>query len=241
MKLAGEVPAGYRGVPGHGRDWLERGYFPGLAGPGFLAVLALGFSVLNATVILVPSGKVYLALCAVSVVGAAAAATSIGGTDDRGAIVPVGVSGLLAVSWAAWIASDFGATAPFHRHLAVSVMALLFAVAWHERRCRYAWWRVILTSDAWNEEALSAYAEFLAARASGPYARKIARELFRTAADLALKPPEPSRKQLDAIRRYVEILREGVGGFPDFREARWWKDKLNEFEDRARDERLGLV
>ena len=99
---------------------------------------------------------------------------------------------------------------------------------------------MIPTSDAWNEEALSAYAEFLAARGTGPYAKVVARELFRTAADLALKPREPSQKQLDAIRRYVEILREGLGGFPNFREARWWKDKLNEFEDRARDERLGL-
>ncbi len=57
---------------------------------------------------------------------------------------------------------------------------------------------------------MSAYAEFLAARASGPYAKKLARELFRTAADQALKPREPSQQQLNAIRRYVEILREGV-------------------------------
>ncbi len=240
MKLEGEVPAAYRGVRDHGRDWLERGHFPRLRGPGFTAALALGLPGLNATVILAPSGKVYLALCAGAVLGGIVAATPLRATDYWGAIVAVAVSGLLVLLWAAWLAADFGAAGTFHLHLVASLAALLFAAAWHERRCRYAWWTVIATSDAWNEEALSAYAEFLAAQAPGTYAGKIARELFRTAADLALKPSEPSRKQLDAIARYVEILRQGLGGFPNFREARWWKDKLNEFEDRARDERLGL-
>ncbi len=240
MKLEGQVPVGYRGVPDHGRDWLERGYSPIHKGPGFVIALALGVLVLNAGVFLLPSATVYLALCTVGVLGAIAVATPLRKTADKGALVPVGMSGLLLLFWASWLAVDFAATGLFHRHLVSSLAALLFAVAWHGRRCRYAWWTVILTSDAWNEEALSAYAEFMASQATGPYAGKIARELFRTAADLALKPREPSGRQLDAIRRYVEILREGVGGFADFREARWWKDKLNELEERAHARRQGL-
>ena len=95
MKLEGEVLVNYRGVPDHGRDWLERSYFPRLTGPGFVAVLALGVSVLNATVILVPLGKIYLALCAGAVVGSLATTTPFRATEKYwGPIVPVAVDSL---------------------------------------------------------------------------------------------------------------------------------------------------
>jgi hypothetical protein len=50
MKLESEVPVGYWGIPDHGRNWFERGYFLRLRGPAFVAALMLGFIMLNAAV-----------------------------------------------------------------------------------------------------------------------------------------------------------------------------------------------
>jgi len=236
MKLEGDIPTPYHGDRDYGRDWLERHYFPQLSRLGFIIALVACTILFNVAVIL--HSAVYFLLCAGAVIAALVFAPPLRGTEEKGFSV-MNAAGMLALlAWAGWLAVDLDNTGVFHKHLVLTLTAVLVAVAWHDRRCRYAWWTVIPTSDAWNEQSLSAYAEFLVATKPGPYCNVIARELFRLAANLALKPGQPAQYQLDAIRRYVWVLREGIGGWPDFGEARWWKDKLNEFEERESNQRL---
>ncbi len=60
MKLEGKVPVGYRGVPDHGRDWLERAYSPKLSGPGFVMTLAGGILMFNGVVVVLPHHRIVL-------------------------------------------------------------------------------------------------------------------------------------------------------------------------------------
>ncbi len=237
LRLEGEVPTGYRGDPDYGRDWLEREHYPRLSRVGFLTVWGVGLAGFNGWASIVSSGMGYAAPLAAGLVATVIATLPTGLNGDRTFSTASAVTALLLAVWVLWLGVDFEASGAFHRHLVATFVATILAWAWHDRRRRYAWWMVIPTSDAWDAASIGAYAEFLVERTRGPYDGVIARELFRVAADLALKPAEPNAAQLDAIRRYVSILRDGIGGFPNFGEARWWKDKLNEFEDRAREER----
>ena len=60
MKLEGKVPVGYRGVPDHGQDWLERAYFTKLSGPGFVVTLAGGILMFNGVVVVLPHHRIVL-------------------------------------------------------------------------------------------------------------------------------------------------------------------------------------
>lgn len=238
MKLEGAVPDDYRGDPDYGRDWLEAAYFPDPRGPGFLVMLGLCLVAFNIVPWLAPRADVWFTVIALAVLASVLAATGIRGSREKGSLLWYGVAAVILLAWAGWLATDLADTGAVHRHLVASLAALFLAFAWHRRRFHRVWWRVALTSEAWNVDSLVAYAGFLAGEIDDNWRHAIALGLYRAAAEEALKTPRPSDSQIANIRSYVEAQKDGLGGSPNFGELRWWKEKLYELEGYAEEARM---
>ena len=228
MRLEGQVPAAYRGAADCGRDWLERRYFPNPVRIGFEAALLIVLFIVNGLGLFLPYSEVFLAIAVIFALATIWFTAPWKRERDRSAILLYGITAVILVAWAFWLAAQFGNIGLTHRHIMISFGALLAVMAWRRFVFRRIWWEVINTSDAWDETSLCAYADFLlSARPSG-FSDPVALELYRTAAELAHEASEPTARHIETMRTYSQLLSEGIGAAPDLEESRWWQEKADE-------------
>ncbi|MEE8370547.1 MAG: hypothetical protein V3R73_00270 [Sphingomonadales bacterium] len=214
------------------RDWIEDNRFPmaRAPGPGWLAL----FLVVSANVLLwaFAGPALFWSWLLATGLGASGFAAAL----FRGKMPQPGwaLALIAATAGAAGLAAFYGLGGIEDRlfnHLALTITSVLLGLAYLEWLLLKVYGEICEESDSWGIGGLAAYADYLVTERPGFGDLVTARELYRTAAEEALKERPPSPDGLAAINAYAALLSDGVGGRRNRQEAGWWRAKVIELDD----------
>lgn len=217
------------------RELIERRYYPVLAGPRPAVATLLALAFVNATFLLLPAPETLLAASAAMFFASALTALRLRtGGGRRIDVVSIALLATIAFGWAYAVYSGFAAYTAVLHHAVLSSAALVFGFARYLRSFRYSWSAAMAAAPACDSDGLANYAEYLLDHRPGPASRQVAREFYRIASEEVLQHVDPAPRHIGLLKRYIDLLQSGVGGYADLQEAAWWMERVRELEDGVR-------
>ncbi len=204
------------------QGWIESGHCPVPKGPSPWVVSVLALVAVNLAFAVFPTSNVFLGISITLFIIAAGAAAQFharGGAKYGAAVI---VPALIALGWSIGLylgETELGLILP---HTILSAGALILGFVRRIDGFQHAWSEITGRCRYWNDDDVTSYAEFLLERRPCPGSAHLARELYRRASERAIDRPWSARRGINAMKRYAELLRTGVGGETNTEEADWW-------------------